>query len=152
MVDPVDRPAGGTTISPLSRRHFLTRVAAVGTLAVGGSTILAACGGGDTPAPTTEPASNAAATVDAAPAAAGDSELAVVDASTCQGYDTIDEAGMTMRTTLTYTDSSPEAGKHCGNCLLQKAHEADSNCLGCQLFAGPVSPAGWCQSWAAQPV
>jgi hypothetical protein len=118
-----------TSNSPLSpsRRAFLGRIAALGVAGIGGSTLLAACGdGADT---------------------AGGSEYPVVNASTCQGYDALDQQALASRQALNYQDSTPEEGQYCGNCRFQQAYDQDTNCIGCQLFAGPVSPGGWCQSW-----
>jgi hypothetical protein len=116
-----------------SRRHFIGRIAALGAAGLGGSTLLAACGGdgADTAAP-------------------GDIPYPVVDASTCQGYDTLDQQALAARQALNYVDVTPEEGQYCGNCRFQQAYEQDASCLGCQLFAGPVSPAGWCSSWAVE--
>ena len=127
-----DRPTSNNAPSP-SRRHFLGRIAALGAAGLGGSTLLAACGGGG-----------------ADTAATGDSPYAVVEASTCQGYDALDQQALAARQALNYADVTPEEGQYCGNCRFKQDYAQDSNCLGCQLFAGPVSPAGWCQSWAMQ--
>ena len=136
--------------SPLTRRHFLGRFAAAGAAGLGGSALLAACGGGEDAA---EPAVEAPEpNADTAPGAAGTpagGEYPVVEASTCEGYDTLDEQALTLRQTLNYQDDSPEEGRYCGNCQFKQAYEADAQCLGCQLFLGPVSPGGWCQSWVA---
>lgn len=129
MSERTDRPTPNTSLSS-SRRQFLGRLAALGAAGLGGSTLLAACGdGADT---------------------AGGSPYPVVEASTCQGYDALDQQALAARQALNYQDNSPEAEQHCGNCRFQQAYDQDSNCLGCQLFAGPVSPGGWCQSWTAQ--
>jgi hypothetical protein len=125
-----DRPTPNPPPSP-SRRHFLGRIAAVGAAGLGGSTLLAACGdGADT-------------------AATGGGEYPVVEASTCQGYDALDQQALAARQALNYEDVTPEEGQYCGNCRFKQDYAQDASCLGCQLFAGPVSPAGWCQSWAA---
>ncbi len=114
---------------PLSRRAFLGRFAALGGIAV-----FAGCGG-DAEAPTV---------------AVGDGEYPVVEAAACEGYDaTVDEQSRTMRTNLNYADASETEGQYCGNCQLKQDYAADASCLGCQLFAGPVSPGGWCMSWVA---
>lgn len=120
--------------STVSRRDFLRRASLLGVVAASGSTLLSACGGGDAPAE--------------GGAAAGGAEYPVVDASTCQGYDALTETDRNARQGLGYVDASPEAGKYCGNCILKKAYDQDTNCIGCQLFQGPVSPGGWCNSYA----
>jgi hypothetical protein len=129
MSDRSDRTTPDTPPST-SRRDFLGRLAVLGAAGFGGTTLLAACGG------------------DTAETAAG-GEYAVVEASTCQGFDALDEGSLNARQALSYADNSSQEGQYCGNCRFKQAYEQDSNCVGCQLFAGPVSPAGWCQSWAA---
>jgi hypothetical protein len=125
-----------TSNTPLSssRRQFLGRLAALGAAGLGGTTLLAACGGDG-----------------ADTAATGDLPYPVVEASTCQGYDALDQQALSARQALNYADVTPEEGQYCGNCRFKQDYEEDANCIGCQLFAGPVSPAGWCQSWAALP-
>ena len=118
--------------SSLSRRSFLSRFAAVGAVGLGGSTLLAACGGDD-----------------ASTAGASDG-AGVVEAASCEGYDALDAQALQPRQALGYVDASPREGQHCGNCRFYRQPEAGSPCGGCQLFAGPVSPGGWCQSWTAQ--
>ncbi len=60
----------------------------------------------------------------------------------------IDDASKTMRTTLKYVEKSPEEGKVCSNCAQYKEPEGDSECGGCNLFAGQVNPNGYCISYA----
>ena len=82
--------------------------------------------------------------------AGGDSPYPVVNAATCEGYDALDQQALAPRQALNYADVTPEEGQYCGNCRFQQEYAQDSNCLGCQLFFGPVSPGGRCQSWAAK--
>ncbi|MEP0548837.1 MAG: high-potential iron-sulfur protein [Rhodothermales bacterium] len=121
-----------TTPSLLSRRSFLGRLAAVGAVGLGGSTLLAACGGDE---------ATTAGTSDGA---------RVVEASSCEGYDALDPQALQTRQALGYVDATPREGQNCANCRFYTQPQGGSPCGGCQLFAGPVSPAGWCQSWAAQ--
>ena len=81
--------------------------------------VLAACGGGD------------------------------VTAAACEGYDALTPADVQTREALGYVDVTPNAAQRCDNCRLYNAPAGRSPCGGCQLFAGPVAPAGWCRSWAA---
>lgn len=121
--------ASGTPESSRSRRSFLGRVLALGAAGLGGPALLAACGGGSTGGST------------------GGAD--VVEASSCEGYDALDASSLQMRDTLNYVDASPQEQQHCANCRFFTQPEAGSPCGGCQLFAGPVSPGGWCQSWTA---
>lgn len=65
-----------------------------------------------------------------------------------------DTSGLTpdevqARTTLSYTDKSPEAGKQCNNCQ-QFNPGAPDQCGSCKVLKGPVSPNGYCKVWAAK--
>lgn len=117
-------------IPPLTRRAFLGRLAAVGAPA-----LLVACGGDG----------------------AGESDLPpVVDASTCRGYD---PESVALRRTLGYEDRSVVPGQYCTNCRFYVAPASSGDrCGGCTLIPGlgesgqgPVSPGGYCRSWAAVP-
>ena len=124
----------------LSRRDFLLRVSALGAFAAGSSTLLSACGGGEsgggsgssgsTNTPAAEPETQAAA-----------------DCNDLSGLSDADRTASTnMRTTLQYKEVSEVDGSTCANCQLYTAPE--NGCGGCQLFAGPVTAEGWCASWS----
>lgn len=89
--------------------------------ALGLSSVLAACGGG------------------------GDG----VVAAQCEGYDALTPAELQQRAALAYVDESPVIGQLCNNCQFYVAEQAGAACGGCQLFAGPVAPEGYCTGWAA---
>ena len=116
--------------SSYSRRAFLERATALGAV-LGLPSLLTACGGegGETSGET---------------AAAED-----VQASECAGYDTLTEAQLQTRQALGYVDDSPYPVQLCNNCQFYNQPEGDSPCGGCQLFAGPVAPEGYCNSWVA---
>ena len=88
---------------------------------LGVTPILAACGGGDD----------------------------AVTAAGCAGYGDLSEQDLANRAALNYVDNSPTPGQNCANCRLYNAPEGEGPCGGCQLFAGPVAPGGWCSSWQA---
>lgn len=121
---------------PLSRRDALGRLATATLLGTSASTLLSACSDGQT------------AEERAAAAAAAPIEPTVVDAATCAGYGDLSERALRSRASLNYVDATAVPERYCVNCRYKKAYAADSNCLGCTLFAGPVSPGGWCQTWA----
>ncbi|HLT46679.1 MAG TPA: high-potential iron-sulfur protein [Rubricoccaceae bacterium] len=112
---------------PLSRRTFLGRLAALGAVA---PTLLTACGGGD------------------------GADSLVVEAATCRGYD---PASAPIRESLGYVDRSATPGQFCNNCRFYTAPAgAGDRCGLCQVIPGlngqgPVSPGGYCRSWAAAP-
>lgn len=83
--------------------------------------VLAACGGGDD----------------------------TVAASECAGYGDLTAQDLQNREALQYVDVSPNAAQVCSNCRLYNQPQGGSPCGGCQLFAGPVTPGGWCASWQA---
>ena len=89
--------------------------------ALGLAPVLAACGGGGVPT-----------------------------AAECEGYDALTEADLQSRNALQYVDISSRADQNCANCRLYNQPAGGSPCGGCQLFAGPVSPKGWCSGWVAQ--
>jgi hypothetical protein len=70
-------------------------------------------------------------------------------AAECPGYSELTENELASRRGLQYADVSPEAGQYCHNCEFRIEEERYNPCIGCQLFAGPVAPEGWCAAWAA---
>lgn len=72
-----------------------------------------------------------------------------VTAASCEGYDALSEQDLQTRSALNYADTSPNPSQLCTNCRLYNRPEAGATCGGCQLFAGPVAPSGWCSSWSA---
>jgi hypothetical protein len=128
--------------TPFTRRDFLL------SLGVAGATgaILGACDGDrpprdpeadlvEQPPPVGEP-------LDSPP----DARLVAAE---CPGYAELTENELASRRGLQYADVSPEAGQHCHNCEFLTPAEQYNPCVGCQLFAGPVAPEGWCAAWAA---
>ena len=70
-------------------------------------------------------------------------------ASQCAGYGALSTAELQQRQALAYVDDSPKLGQVCTTCKLYNQPTADDGCGGCQLFAGPVVPQGWCTAWVA---
>ena len=68
----------------------------------------------------------------------------------CMDTTGLEEADITMRNTLLYTDQSETEGQNCANCQLYVLPEAGSNCGTCTTVKGPIHPDGWCSIWAAQ--
>lgn len=113
----------------LSRRAFVGRLAALGALgAVVGP--IAACGG-----------ESSGGTLEV--------QADVVEAASCNGFDTLTPQQLSVREALGYIDAAPTAAQHCGNCRFMQPNTANAPCVGCQLIPGPISPGGWCRSWAA---
>ncbi len=119
----------------LTRRDFLLRASVLGAAAVGGSSVLAACGGKES------------APAQAPPAA---SETPATAAAGCNDLTGLTDQEKQMRTALKYVDVTPEAAKRCDNCQLYIEPEGGAPCGGCKILKGPVAPAGYCTSWAAK--
>lgn len=72
-----------------------------------------------------------------------------VQASECEGYAQLTPQDLQARQNLNYVDETVTPGQRCDNCRFYTAPAGGSPCGGCQLFAGPVAPGGWCSSWVA---
>src|SRR5690242_2170069 len=116
----------------LSRRAFVGRLAALGALsaAVGP---LAACGG-----------ESSGGTLEV--------QADVVETASCNGYDALTTQQLSAREALRYVDAAPTAAQHCANCRFVQLNAANEPCVGCQVVPGPISPGGWCSSWATPAV
>lgn len=66
----------------------------------------------------------------------------------CSKEGKIDKGSAQMRKALQYVDQSKKKGQMCSGCLQWKAAEKGKSCGGCKLFTGPVSPNGYCLSYA----
>lgn len=110
----------------LSRRTLLTHVAALGA-AVGGAGLLAACGG-------------------SASAADGkSSDVASGHAAVCADAE-LSEQDRARRAAVHYVDVSPQRGKACGECRFFKPAD-DDGCGKCDILAGQVAAAGYCNAF-----
>ncbi len=65
----------------------------------------------------------------------------------CDDVSGLKKEEIEQRKALKYTDNSPEKGKLCSNCALYVPAKPGSQCGGCTLIKGPISPNGWCTSW-----
>ncbi len=65
----------------------------------------------------------------------------------CDNVSGLTKEEIEQRKALKYVDNSPEKGKLCSNCALYVPAKAGSQCGGCTLIKGPISPNGWCTSW-----
>ncbi|NKN80812.1 hypothetical protein HF633_13685, partial [Weissella cibaria] len=120
----------------LNRRDFLLRLSALGALTAGSGSLLAACGGGQQ-----QPGGETGAAETPATATAGCNDLS--------GLSEADRAqSQQMRQSLQYVDESHVEGKVCSNCALWIEPEPGAACGGCTLIKGPISPNGYCTSWA----
>lgn len=111
----------------LNRKDFFKKVSLFGISAIGASTLLKACGGGSEEAP---------------------AEEAFVDP--CGDLTGLSDAEKQMRDSLGYIPQTEIPEQRCDNCMLWTVPQGDAFCGGCTIMAGPVHPAGWCNSWVAQ--
>ena len=91
---------------------------------------------------------SAGAAVGLAPLVAGCGDGAIRAAS-CDGYGALDARALQQRQALGYVDVTPDPAQVCTNCTFYQESAPSAACGGCQLFAGPVAPAGYCASWVA---
>lgn len=74
-----------------------------------------------------------------------------VVAAECAGYDVLTPQDLQARAGLNYVDNTPIPEQRCDNCQFYVQPTGGSPCGGCQLFAGPVAPGGYCISWVPAP-
>ncbi len=103
-----------------SRRAFMSRLG-LGALSIGAIAAVQACG------------------------KSGGGEGAKCDDTTG-----LDDAAKATRTSLKYTDKSPDPAKTCSKCQQFNAPEGGAACGGCKLFKGTVSPAGNCAGFVVK--
>lgn len=66
----------------------------------------------------------------------------------CEDLTGVPTVDVEKRKSLGYTSLSPIPDKECSNCQLFIPQKEGAECGGCLLFAGPVSPEGYCTYWA----
>jgi hypothetical protein len=121
----------------ISRKEFLQKCALMGFAVVGTGSLLAGCGGGG----------------DSGESGGTSHETATKTASAadpCGDRTGLTDTDLTMRTNLKYVAKSEDPAKNCKNCKFFLADQHGDACGGCQLFKGPVNPAGNCASWFAK--
>lgn len=126
----------------VSRRDFLVTLGMAGVGALVG-----ACKPERPPREPEDPSPEQPPPVHAPPAAEEAPRLVAAD---CPGHAELTEDELATRRGLQYTDRSPEPGQFCRNCMFRSDVARYAPCIGCQLFAGPVAPEGWCAAWAAE--
>lgn len=75
-------------------------------------------------------------------------KTSVTTANPCEDLVGVPTVDVEKRKSLGYTSLSPIPDNHCSNCQLFIPPKAGLECGGCLLFAGPVSPEGYCTYWA----
>lgn len=67
----------------------------------------------------------------------------------CEDLSKVSADELKKRERLGYLAKSADPRKKCSNCI-QYTKPADANSCGtCKLFAGPVTPEGYCKTWVA---
>lgn len=137
----------------LSRRDLL-KSAVSGVAVFGGMAVITACGGeGKKPEPEMkkeepkkeEPMPEAKAEEKPAEDMAANTETG----DPCSDLSDVEDDEINKRNNIfKYQEKSEKEGQNCANCQLYKKPEAEGDCGGCTLFAGPVQTGGWCPSWA----
>ena len=116
----------------VSRRRFLQSVGVAGVVGLSGS-FLAACGGSDD-------------------SGDGSSESTSTASGNCSDLSDLSDAQKKQRSqmvkSLQYVEETPQPKKRCDNCQLYVKGDYGEGCGGCQLFPGPVTNNGYCNSWA----
>mgnify|MGYP006279785411 CR=1 FL=1 len=119
----------------VSRRRFLQALGMAGVVGASGS-LLAACGGGDS------------GNGESGSGATSGSKTASAD---CTDISMLSDAQKKQRSqmveSLQYVEETPNSEQNCANCQLYQKGKYDG-CGGCQLFPGPVTENGYCNSWA----
>lgn len=64
----------------------------------------------------------------------------------CSDPDKLTDSELTMRTSLQYTEVSPDKRKVCARCVFFAAGSVP--CGTCNLLKGPVNAGGHCNSWS----
>lgn len=67
-------------------------------------------------------------------------------AKTCSNPDDLSSTEQALRTSLEYTDRSPDSAKACGSCAFFK-RDGEGPCGECHVLNGPVDANGHCSSF-----
>lgn len=67
---------------------------------------------------------------------------------TCVDLEHLDSGQKSIRESLNYTNTSPDAAKTCGKCGFFEAK--GDGCGSCMIFSGPAAATGHCDSWSAK--
>jgi hypothetical protein len=66
----------------------------------------------------------------------------------CTDLAGLSDGDKTARSTLQYTDKSPQNDKRCDLCNYYQPNQDPATCGGCQLVKGPIHPKGYCTAFA----
>jgi len=136
-------------MSDNGRRQFITKFGLLSLSALSATTLLQACGNGETPA---ETAGSPSLKPAPAPAPAPAEVEEVSENIDCSTYNqNLSETDLKTRESLGYIEQSEKADQNCNNCRFYNADKFKGDCGACQLFAkGAVTSVGWCKTWAVK--
>ena len=118
----------------LSRKIFLKNIFFSGTVLLGGSTLLAACGGGEK-----KPAGNE------------NTQQETKANDPCNDVNNLSDTELATRKQFNYKGQTPNEDKYCSNCLHWRPPADSSPCGTCELVKGPINPNGYCDQWMEKP-
>ena len=124
----------------VSRRRFLQSLSIAGVVGASGS-FLTACGGGSDSGSGNGESGSEAKSGSGATASADCTDISMLS-------DAEKKQRSQMVNSLQYVEETPNEEKYCANCQLYQKEKYDNGCGGCQLFPGPVTENGYCNSWA----
>ncbi len=104
----------------ISRKAFLGKISMLGLAGAGAGVFLKGCGNGNGEEVADDP---------------------------CADLSGLSESDIELRETLEYVAETPNPDERCDNCEYWVDDQHGPECGGCTLFAGPVHPGGWCNSW-----
>ncbi|MDX2221308.1 MAG: hypothetical protein SFV21_01090 [Rhodospirillaceae bacterium] len=79
-------------------------------------------------------------------AACGEQSQALV----CADPNKLSVAENSLRKANNYSEKSPDPAKTCSGCGFMPPLAAGATCGKCEIFIGPVNPAGYCDSFSAR--
>ena len=118
----------------ITRKTFVKNLFFSGTILLGGSTLLAACGGGEKKPEGNENTGQSANANDP-----------------CSDVSKLSDADLATRKQFEYTGQTPNSEKFCSNCLHWRPPTGSSACGTCELVKGPINPNGYCTQWMQKP-
>ena len=125
-----------------TRRVFLRQAGLAG---VGAALLLAGCGRDDEKVS----AESDATAGTSARAPTGTADRAAAEPRPCDDLAGLTPEQIQLRETFGYVETAPDPELECHHCEFYKQPAPGEYCGGCTLFAGPVSPEGFCDSFSA---
>jgi hypothetical protein len=118
-------------MSRISRKDFVKNLFISGVMLLGGSTLMAACGGNQNK--TQSPASNQSLN------------------DPCSDVSNLSDSDLATRKQFNYMGRTPNKDKFCSNCLHWRGLTGNGPCGTCELVKGPINPNGYCDQWMQKP-